>query len=133
MYKNSDFKVEATSFHFKQDRYDVSKINDIRIKKLSLLDNLGQIIFWVFLFSGGVWLALTQFEGGPLWLQILAGLLTAFGFAVAMFRCARYALQIEFRHIDETGLQWINVARSYSLKDKAIFEEQVARLKAQLA
>jgi len=133
MYKNSDFKVEATSFHFKKDRYDVAKINDIRIKKLSLLDNLGQIIFWVCLFSGGVWLALPNMDGAPLWLQILAGLLTAFGFAVAMFRCARYALQIEFRHIDETGLQWINVARSYSLKDKDVFEEQVTRLKAQLA
>ena len=40
-------------------------------------------------------------------------------------RCAKYALQIEFRHIDETGAQWVNVAKSYSTSDNKLFIQQV--------
>ena len=129
MYQDKDFHVSSGEFRFKKDSYPLSKINNVRVKKLSLLDNLGQILFWVFVFSGAVWLAIPSFESSPFWLQGLVGSLTLVGFIFAMFRCSRYALQIEFRHTDETGVQWINVAKSYSKADGELFETQATALK----
>ncbi|MCZ0743394.1 hypothetical protein OWD07_23380, partial [Vibrio diabolicus] len=96
---------------------------------LSFLDNLGQVLFWVFIFSGAVWLAIPSFEEAPQWLQVLVLSLTAVGFVFALLRCSKYALQVEFRHIDETGVQWVNVAKSYSKPDCELFEQQVLALK----
>jgi len=129
MYKESDIRVENRQLCFKKDAYPLAKINNIRVKKLTMLDNLGQIAFWVFLFSGAVWVTLPEFKQELSWLPILAVCLTAVGLLFALFRCARYALQVEFRHIDETGLQWVNVAKSYSHQDGKLFEQQVASVK----
>ncbi|GAB1621902.1 hypothetical protein AAOGI_19520 [Agarivorans albus] len=130
MYKEADFKLSQEAFSFKKDSYPLSKINNARVKKLSLLDNLGQIIFWLFIFSGAVWLAIPSLESSPVWLIILVFSLTIIGLVFGLYRCSKYALQIEFRHSDETGVQWINVARSYSKSDYALFEQQATILKA---
>ncbi|NOH99393.1 hypothetical protein [Vibrio sp. 99-70-13A1] len=58
--------------------------------------------------------------------------LTIVGLIFGLLRCSKYALQIEFRHIDETGVQWVNVAKSYSESDNVLFEQQAAALKATL-
>ncbi|CAB1256809.1 hypothetical protein ACOBWL_003515 [Vibrio cholerae] len=129
MFKESDFRLSDGKFHIKNDSYPLSKINDVRVKRLSLIDNLGQILFWIVIFSGMLWLALSQVGESPFWLKLLAGSLSATGLIFALFRCSRYALQIEFNHIDETGLQWINVAKSFSSNDYELFEKQVVTLK----
>ncbi|RTZ17848.1 hypothetical protein EJ063_03420 [Vibrio aquaticus] len=132
MYKESDIRIENGQLHFKKDSYPLSKINDVRVKSLTLLDNLGQIAFWVFLFSGAVWLAIPDIRTAPTWLQVLAVSLTIVGLAFSLFRCSRYALQVEFRHIDETGVQWVNVAKSYAQKDGELFRQQAEVIKRYL-
>ncbi|SBT11903.1 hypothetical protein [Vibrio celticus] len=132
MYKETDFRLSQVEFSIKKDSYPLSKINNARVKKLGLLDNLGQIIFWLFVFSGAVWLAITTLESTPFWLQALVVTLTIVGLVFGLLRCSKYALQIEFRHIDETGVQWVNVAKSYSESDNVLFEQQAAALKATL-
>ena len=114
MYKETDFKIDDDNFHFKKDSYPLTKINDVKFKRLNLLDNLGQIIFWLVIFSGAVWLTTVQLGDAPTWLIAIGASLSTVGFVFALFRCSRFALQIEFHHIDETGTQWINVAKSYS-------------------
>ncbi|MFM2581008.1 hypothetical protein [Vibrio fortis] len=131
MLKTSDFHVDSTEFRFKNDNYPLSKINQARMKKLTLLDNLGQILFWVALFSGAVWVALPTVAESPLWLQILAACLTIVGFVFALFRCAKYVLQVEFRHSDGTGDQWITVAKTFSAKDSELLTQQANRLNEQ--
>lgn len=130
MYKETDFQLSQEEFSFKKDSYPLSKINNVRVKKLGLLDNLGQIIFWLFVFSGAVWLAIPTLDSTPFWLKALVVTLTIVGFIFGFLRCSKYALQIEFRHIDETGVQWVNIAKSYSKFDCGLFEQQVALLKA---
>ncbi|EGA67980.1 hypothetical protein VISI1226_08644 [Vibrio sinaloensis DSM 21326] len=125
MYKEADFSLQGESFRFKKDEYPLKRINNIRVKRLSWMDNLGQIAFWVCLFSGAVWLAVIEFPVVPTFLQVLCASLTMFGFVFAILRCSRYALQVEFRHVDETGLQWVNVAKSYSHQDGELFAKQV--------
>ncbi|MEZ9513271.1 hypothetical protein AB4359_15440 [Vibrio splendidus] len=132
MYRETDFQLSQEEFSFKKDSYPLSKINSVRVKNLGLLDNLGQIIFWLFVFSGAVWLAISSLESTPLWLQALVVILTIVGFVFGLLRCSKYALQIEFRHIDETGVQWVNIAKSYSESDNGLFEQQAASLKAKL-
>jgi len=129
MYKSTDFNLDSKEFRFKKDSYPLSRINNVRVKKLSFLDNFGQVIFWVCVFSGAVWLVIPRLEEIPQWLLILALSLTVVGLAFALLRCSKYALQVEFRHIDETGVQWVNVAKSYSKSDCELFEQQVLALK----
>lgn len=133
MLKETDFKIDSDSFHFKQDSYPLMRITTARLKKLSLLDNLGQILFWVFAFSGALWLAIQQVQMGPRWILVTASVLTTLGFVVALRRCARFALQIEFRHVDETGVQWCNVAKASSADDAALLAQQAAALNSRLA
>ena len=130
MYKETDFRLNQGEFSFKKDSYPLSKINNVRVKKLGLLDNLKQILFWLFVFSGAIWLAITNLESTPFWLQGLAVTLAMIGLIFGLLRCSKYALQIEFRHIDETGVQWVNVAKSYSESDGKLFAQQAAALKA---
>lgn len=129
MFKDSDFQIDDKYFYIKKDKYLVSKIKNARLKKLSFIDNLGQMIFWISIFSAPVWLAIPDINIAPTWLIVLATTLTLVGFIVALFRCSRFALQIKFSHIDETGTQWINVAKSNSTKNNQIFEKQVENLR----
>lgn len=133
MFRETDFQLNSKEFTFKKDSYPLSKINNVRVKKLSLLDNLGQILFWLFVFSGAVWIAISTLESSPLWFKVLVVSLTAVGAIVGLLYCSKYALQIEFRHIDETGVQWINVAKSNSESDSKILEQQAAALKASVS
>ncbi|MEZ8695282.1 hypothetical protein AB6D15_24020 [Vibrio splendidus] len=82
MYKETDFRLSQKEFSFKKDSYPLSKINDVRVKKLGLLDNVGQIIFWLFVFSGAVWLAVPSLESTPLWLKAIVVILTFVGFGL---------------------------------------------------
>ncbi|MDC5820107.1 hypothetical protein OPW19_09730 [Vibrio europaeus] len=129
MFKESDFKIDTKNFHFKKDSYPLAKINNAKFKRMSLLDNLGQMIFWLTLFSGATWLVVNQFSPAPSWLIGIAVSLSVVGFLFALSRCSRFALQVEFKHIDETGTQWINVAKSYSSGDGQLLEKQVDCLK----
>ena len=129
MYKETDFQLSPKEFSFKKDSYPLSKINDVRVKKLGLLDNVGQMIFWLFVFSGAVWLAVPSLESTPLWLKAIVAILTFVGFGFGLLHCSKYALQIEFRHIDDTGVQWVNVAKSTAESDNGLFEQQAAALK----
>lgn len=133
MYQATDFQLSQHEFSFKKDTYPLSKINNVRVKKLSLLDNLGQIIFWVVVFSGALWLAIPSIESAPYWVKVVVVLLTAIGFIFGLFRSSKYALQIEFCHIDETGTQWVNVAKSYTESDGELFQQQALTLKEKCA
>ena len=133
VFKETDFKIDDGHFHFKKDSYPLTKINDVKFRRLSLLDNLGQIIFWLVLFSGAVWLTTVKLGSAPTWLIAIGTSLSTVGFVFALFRCSRFALQVEFHHIDETGTQWITVAKSYSVRDGELLQKQADTLKQSLA
>ena len=129
MFKDNDFRFDNGYFYVKKDKYPLSKIKNARIQKLTLANNIGHIIFWLTIFAGPIWLAVQVVGDVPNFILILAIILTILGFIVAIFRCAKFALQVQFAHIDETGLKWINVAKSYSSKNNTVFEAQVKKLK----
>ncbi|MGF1726385.1 DUF6232 family protein [Photobacterium nomapromontoriensis] len=132
MYQESDFRIQDNAFSYKRDTYPLSKINDVRVKELSLLDNIGQLVFWLVVFTAGLWFGIAAVDSVPQWLVILVASLTLVAVIFALFRCSRYALQVEFKHIDETGLQWVNVAKSYSKADSKLFKKLVIELKQKI-
>ena len=69
----------------------------------------------------------------PTWLIAIGTGLSTVGFIFSLFRCSRFALQIEFHHIDETGTQWITVAKSYLARDGELLQKQADTLKQSLA
>ena len=128
MFKENDFNIDNGYFYVKKDKYPLSKINNARRHKLTLANNLGHIIFWLFIFSGPTWLAVNIVGSIPTLFIILALILSVLGFIFSLFRCAKFALQIQFSHGNETGMQWINVAKSYSDKYNTLFDKQVKKL-----
>ena len=133
MFKETDFKIDEHHFHVKKDSYPLAKINDVKFKRVSLFENLAQIAFWLFLFSGAVWIASAELEDAPTWLIAIGTGLSTVGFIFSLFLCSRFALQIEFHHIDETGTQWITVAKSYLARDGELLQKQADTLKQSLA
>lgn len=126
MLKDDDFKIDQEFFHFRKDQYALWKIKDARVKELSLLDNLLYIFFWIWICSGGVWLAYSQFQNkGVLGLALV---LTGLG-AFSIFKRAKYSLQLEINHADTTGVQWVNVKKTNDEADRLVLEKQVMVIK----
>jgi len=130
--KETDFNIDHQFLYFRKDRYPLAKINDVRLKKMSLLDNVGQLAFWLFLFAGPLWLGMANWQPAPLWLKCTAAALAVAGVMFGLSRCSRYALQVEFNHIDETGAQWVNVTKSYTTQDSALLLRQERAIKTAL-
>lgn len=56
--------------------------------------------------------------------MIMAPIAFVIGVAFSMFTINKYELQVEFEHIDETGLQWVSVVGSSKVESKTLFENQ---------
>ncbi|WP_274024577.1 hypothetical protein [Vibrio parahaemolyticus] len=56
----------------------------------------------------------------------------AIGALSGLSSARKYELQIEFQHADETGLQWISVAKTNNKNAKNIFEKQVISILEQV-
>lgn len=123
MFKSEFFKIDSQKFHFKNDCYNLSKINNARVVKNSLIKHIFRIICFGLL-STSVLMAITP-EGATF---ILAPIGMIPGVLYALFTSQKYELQIEFRHSDETGFQWVTVTKSGNRCDLDLFNMQVRSL-----
>ncbi|MEH0667471.1 hypothetical protein H4F18_09770 [Vibrio scophthalmi] len=128
MIKASDFQISQLTFDFKKDQYPLSKIKNARVKANAIKDHLIRILTIGLIVSSVVWMICPQSLGvitGPI--SIIIGVLSG----VASTR--KYELQIEFQHADETGLQWISVAKTNNKHIESVFEQQVGRILERIA
>lgn len=132
MSKLASFKIDNDHFQFNNDRYPLSKIHGVRLKKMSLMDNLGFMAFWLAVSFGVFGFFAMCFNFSNEFYYSLIALLTVISLGLGLLGSARYALQVEFMHIDETGKQWVNVAKTFSDQERARFEEQANRLTSAL-
>lgn len=62
--------------------------------------------------------------------------LPAVGFAagalLALLTSIKYVLRIEYNHQDDTGVQWLTIAKSGKKTDKMLFDECVKKLNYRL-
>lgn len=126
MLNNQDFGIKGNRFYFKSDTYKLDRIRSARARENSYQSQLVRVLVIGALFSSIVWVIC---PGG--FASILAPVAMVVGVIFALFTAKRYELQVKFAHIDETGEQWVSVAKSNKQADMALFEQQVDLLKAQ--
>ncbi|ENQ8746674.1 DUF6232 family protein [Vibrio sp. PNB22_3_1] len=118
-----NFKVSNTTFKFKKDEYPLSKIKGVRVKTNTFQDHALRIVCIGLVVASVVWMICPESFG-----LITAPLALTVGVFSALFSVRKYELQVEFQHIDETGLQWVSVAKTNSKAVKNLFEKQVSKL-----
>ncbi|EOE2083542.1 hypothetical protein ACKBF6_003310 [Vibrio cholerae] len=119
MISANDFRLNEQTLSFKRDDYPLSKIKDARVKTNTFKDHALRIVSIGLIVGSVVWMICPESMG-----LFTAPVAIAFGIMSALFSTRKYELKVEFQHTDETGIQWISVAKSNSPNVKNLFETQ---------
>ncbi|MGY3856253.1 hypothetical protein [Aeromonas intestinalis] len=113
------------------DGYDLNKIKGVEVRTLSWKDHLRKMVLLGLVTSSVLFYFIPTEEQAKSALLVLFLPLVAFvaGALMALLSCAKYEFRIEFAHSDETGVQWITVARSRHDADYDLFKAQAMELK----
>ncbi|MFQ2367578.1 hypothetical protein [Aeromonas enteropelogenes] len=111
------------------DSYDVNRISDVQVKVLTWKDNLINMLLLGLITSSILFYFIppeAQGKGMTLFLPAVAFLV---GIVMALITSAKYVFRLEFKNADETGVQWITVAKSRNAQEYEIFKLKEAELK----
>ena len=111
------------------DSYDLNRISDVQVKELTWKDKLTNMLLFGLITSSILFYFIpteAQGKGMTLFLPAVAFLV---GVVMAMITSAKYVFRLEFKHADETGVQWITAAKSRNLREYEIFKLKEAELK----
>ncbi|MGL5812266.1 MAG: hypothetical protein ACRCYW_02895 [Aeromonas sp.] len=113
------------------DTYDLNKITDVQVKVLGWRDHLLRMVLLGLVTSSALFYFMPSEEQASSLLIVLFLPMVAFlaGALMGLLSCAKYEFRIEFAHADETGVQWITVARSRHAVDYGLFKTQAMELK----
>ncbi len=118
-----DFRINENKVVFKKDEYPLSKIKDVRVKINSLKDHAMRIATISLIVSSVVWTICPEYFG-----LFTAPIALIIGVLLALSTVRKYELQIEFQYADDTGLQWVSMAKTNKPNIKIIFEQQVIQI-----
>ena len=111
------------------DSYDLNRISDVQVKVLTWKDKLINMLLFGLITSSILFYFIpteAQGKGMTLFLPAVAFLV---GMVMAMITSAKYVFRLEFKHADETGVQWITAAKSRNVREYEIFKLKEAELK----
>ena len=111
------------------DSYDLNRISDVKVKELTWKDKLTNMLMFGLITSSILFYFIpteAQGKGMTLFLPAVAFLV---GMVMAMITSAKYVFRLEFKHADETGVQWITAAKSRNVREYEIFKLKEAELK----
>ncbi|MGY6038720.1 hypothetical protein [Aeromonas sp. AE23HZ002T15] len=113
------------------DSYDLNKIKGVEVWVLSWKDHLRKMVLLGLVTSSVLFYFIPTEEQAKSALLVLFLPMAAFlaGALMGLLSCAKYEFRIEFAHADETGVQWITVARSRHAADHELFQAQAMELK----
>ncbi|MGF1760672.1 hypothetical protein L4D76_22660 [Photobacterium sagamiensis] len=100
-YVAEDFEVTSFDLKVRKDSYSLRKIKKIELRELSLKDNLLRSLSLALVLSAATW-AFVPPAGFVIFFICLP-------FVFLTYR--KYELRAEFRATDETGDQWVPIAR----------------------
>lgn len=115
--------------HINSDSYDVNRISDVQVKVLTWKDKVTNMLLLGLITSSILFYFIpteAQGKGMTLFLPAVAFLL---GAVMAFITSARYVFRLEFKHTDETGVQWITVAKGRTALEYEAFKLKEAELK----
>lgn len=127
MKASNGFAVDSSTLKYKGDEYPIAKIKNARVKTNTFKDHAARVVIIGLIVSSIVWVICPDSFG-----IFTAPTALIIGMLAALFSVRRYELQVEFEHVDETGLQWVSVAKSNKAKVRELFEQQAEAIKAQL-
>lgn len=111
------------------DSYDLNRISDVQVKVLTWKDKLiNMLLFGLITSSILFYFIPTEAQGKGMTLFLPAVAFLA-GMVMAMVTSAKYVFRLEFKHADETGVQWITAAKSRNVREYEIFKLKEAELK----
>lgn len=111
------------------DSYDLNRISDVQVKVLTWKDKLINMLLFGLITSSILFYFIpteAQGKGMTLFLPAVAFLV---GMVMAMVTSAKYVFRLEFKHTDETGVQWITAAKSRNAREYEIFKLKEVELK----
>ena len=111
------------------DSYDLNRISDVQVKVLTWKNKLiNMLLFGLITSSILFYFIPTEAQGKGMTLFLPAVAFLA-GMVMAMVTSAKYVFRLEFKHADETGVQWITAAKSRNVREYEIFKLKEAELK----
>lgn len=111
------------------DSYDLNRIADVQVKVLTWKDKLiNMLLFGLITSSILFYFIPTEAQGKGMTLFLPAVAFLA-GMVMAMVTSAKYVFRLEFKHADETGVQWITAAKSRNAREYEIFKLKEVELK----
>ena len=111
------------------DSYDLNRISDVQVKELTWKDKLTNMLMFGLITSSILFYFIpteAQGKGMTLFLPAVDFLV---GVVMAMITSAKYVFRLEFKHADDTGVQWISAAKSRNVREYEIFKLKEAELK----
>ncbi len=118
-----NFHINETKVVFKKDEYPLSQIKGARVKINSLKDHAIRIVTISFIVASVVWTVCPEYFG-----LFTAPIALVVGVVLALSTVRKYELQVEFQYADDTGLQWVSIAKTNKPSIKIIFEQQVTQI-----
>ncbi|MDN3715106.1 hypothetical protein [Vibrio breoganii] len=124
MISADDFEIRNTTFRYRRDEFPLSKIKNARVKFNTMKDHALKLVLMGAIVSSIVWVICPEGFG-----KIMAPIAFILGVLFTIVTIKKYELQVEFEHIDETGVQWVSVVGSSKAESKALLEQQANAVK----
>lgn len=118
-----DFHINDNNVIFKEDEYPLARIKGVRVKTNSLKDHAIRMVAFGLIVSSVIWIICPGYFG-----LVTAPVSMMVGVLLALSTARKYEIQIEFQHSDDTGLQWVSMAKTNKPDIKIIFEQQVMQI-----
>ncbi|MDO6706357.1 hypothetical protein [Photobacterium sp. 1_MG-2023] len=129
MYTEKVIFISSDSLVIKGQGVSLSKIRQMKVCEKSSKEVVLNFVAFSLFMSSTVWL-LPIFGADPKLSLYLSPVFFILGFLLGFFVIKKYQLKIEVSHSDETGIQWVSVAKSNSVKDCEIFSKIVSKYNA---
>ena len=111
------------------DSYDLNRISDVQVKELTWKDKLTNMLLFGLITSSILFYFIPTEAQGKGMTLFLPAVAFRVGVVMAMITSAKYVFRLEFKHADETGVQWITAAKSRNVREYEIFKLKEAELK----
>ena len=118
-----NFQINENKVVFKKDEYPLSQIKGARVKINSLKDHAIRVVTISLIVASVVWTVCPAYFG-----LFTAPIALVVGVVLALSTVRKYELQVEFKHSDDTGLQWVSIAKTNRPSIKTIFDQQVTQI-----
>ncbi|OOE77116.1 DUF6232 family protein [Salinivibrio sp. ML290] len=129
MRKSVVIKQTSTRLCVNDDCYTMHNIVDASVEELTWKDHLLRMLGLGILSASFLFFMLV---GELPYAEYLPAVGFAAGALLALLTSEKYVLRIEYNHQDDTGVQWLTIAKSGKKTDKMLFDECVKKLNYRL-